>query len=57
MKKCLKCGYIEESEPELMTFDEFMNLTIKRVSNKQKKEYGYGIPKKNNQKRSSKTRK
>ena len=40
-----------------MTFDEFMNLTIKRVSNKQKKEYGYGIQEKSNQKRSKATRK
>ena len=56
MKECPNCGY-EEHEPELMTFDEFMNLTIKRVSDKQKKELGYGIPEKDNQsKRSKKAR-
>jgi small nuclear ribonucleoprotein (snRNP)-like protein len=52
MKKCPNCGY-EEHKAELMTFDEFMDLTIKRVSKKQMKEYGYG--QKNNQ-RSKKAR-
>ena len=55
MKKCPNCSY-KDHEVELMTFEEFMDLTIKRISNKQMKEYGYGVQEKNNQ-RSSKARK
>ncbi len=55
MNKCPNCGY-EEDEPEIMNFEEFMDLTIKRVSNKQKEELGYGIPEKTNQKRNKKAR-
>ena len=51
--KCPNCGY---EEIKSMTFEEFMDSTIKRISDKQKKEYGYGIPE-NNQKENSKKRK
>tara|TARA_R100001443_G_scaffold17258_5_gene27744 strand:+ start:1148 stop:1321 length:174 start_codon:yes stop_codon:yes gene_type:complete len=56
MKKCPKCGY-KEKAIEPVSFEALMNETIKRVSVKQMKEYGYGIPEKNNQKRSKKARK
>ena len=52
--KCPNCGY--EEKVDLMDFEEFMDLTIKRVSNKQKEELGYGIPEESNQKRSKKAR-
>lgn len=55
MKKCPKCGY-EEKATEPISFETLMNQTIKRVSEKQMKEYGYGIPEKSNQ-RSKKARK
>jgi hypothetical protein len=45
MKKCPNCGYEEEAF-EAMSFETFMNLTIKRVANKQMEEYGYGIQEK-----------
>ena len=48
--KCPRCGYNPQDDFEKMSFTEFMDLTIKRVSNKQKEELGYGIPEKNNQK-------
>ena len=54
INRCPNCGYKEEVE--LMNFEEFMDLTIKRISDKQKKEFGYGIPEENNQKRSKKAR-
>ena len=48
MKKCPNCGYEEETF-EAMSFETFMDLTIKRTAKKQKEELGYGIPEKNNQ--------
>ena len=54
INKCPNCGY--KDEVELMSFEEFMDLTIKRVSNKQKEELGYGIPEKTNQKSNKKAR-
>ena len=52
--KCPNCGY--EEKVDLMDFEEFMDLTIKRVSNKQKEELKYGIPEKSSQKGSKKAR-
>ena len=53
--KCPNCGW-SPKDVEKMDFTKFMDLTIKRVSEKQKKEFGYGIPE-SNQKESSKKRK
>lgn len=61
--KCPNCGWKPEDDFEPTTadgigdFTSFMDSVIKRVSDKQKKEYGYGIQEKSNQKRSKATRK
>jgi len=39
MKKCPKCGYSEEE-----SFNDMMNRVIKEVSDRHKKEFGFGIP-------------
>ena len=54
--KCPRCGYSPRDDFEKMTFTEFMDLTIKRVSDKQKEELKYGIPEKSSQKGSKKAR-
>ena len=38
MEKCPKCGYTNES------FNDMMNRVIKEVSDRHRKELGYGIP-------------
>ena len=38
MKRCPKCGYSDES------FEEMMDRVIKEVSDRHKKELGFGIP-------------
>ena len=54
--KCPRCGYSPRDDFKKMTFTEFMDLTIKRVSIKQKEELGYGIPETKSKKRSKKAR-
>ena len=39
MKKCPKCGYSEEE-----SFNDMMNRVIKEVSDRHRKEFGFGIP-------------
>ncbi len=40
MKKCPNCGYSEQKE----SFDKMMDRVIKEVSDRHKKEFGFGIP-------------
>ena len=56
MNKCPNCNCSCNQEVEV-SFEDFMDLTIKRVANKQKKEYGYGIQEKDNQRSNNKARK
>jgi len=39
MKKCPKCGYSEEE-----SFNDMMDRVIKEVSDRHRKEFGFGIP-------------
>ena len=55
--KCPKCGCSCNQEVKLMTFEEFMDSTIKRISIKQKEELGYGIPETKSKKRSKRASK
>ena len=56
--KCPSCGCsCNQDDVELMTFEEFMDLTIKSISNKQKEELGYGIPETKSKKRSKRASK
>ena len=41
MEKCPKCGYSNES------FTDMMDRVIKKVSDRQRKEIGFGVPDKN----------
>ena len=39
MKKCPKCGYSQEE-----SFNDMMDRVIKEVSDRHRKEFGFGIP-------------
>tara|TARA_E500000305_G_scaffold2287_1_gene2268 strand:- start:45 stop:251 length:207 start_codon:yes stop_codon:yes gene_type:complete len=39
MKKCPKCGYSEKE-----SFNDMMDRVIKEVSDRHRKEFGFGIP-------------
>ena len=52
MNKCPKCGFnpnrsTTADDYETLPFEEFMDKTIKKSSERMKKESGYGVPEEN----------